>query len=152
MQQMGQLISDLVILFVLIILLVWKKYHFKIMWKNEIKSIKKEFISMLYAALVAIILIIIIENCGWFAGIYIGLPLSVVIMSWIRRDDEMIQKFCVLLKGIYYIAVALYSIVQYYSKSEKLAEVAVGFTIALAIFESTAALHDWILKIKSKEK
>lgn len=71
-------------------------------------------------------------------------------MYLLRKKEEAIQGFCLLLKGGYYLILSVYSTIQYYSKSEKLVELAVGFTISLAIFESATALSDGIIKIKTK--
>lgn len=46
---------------------------------------------------------------------------------------------------------AIYSIYQYYSKSENLSELAIGFTIALAIFESIISIRDGVITMIKTE-
>lgn len=140
--------QEIIIIITLLIYYGWKKYHIKSLLGHYETSTKKEIISMIYAAVVDVVLIIIVEKWGWFSGIYIGIPVSVVVMYLLRKRDEAIEAFYLILKGIYYLILFIYSIIQYYSKSEKLAELAIGFTISLAIFESATALSDGIEKIK----
>lgn len=147
---MEELYIQVVIVIGLTIYLVWKIYHLKYLTDNKKISLKREYVATIYAALVIIILIVIIKFLGGFAGIYIVIPLSVVGMYLLRKNEGTIQGFCLCLKGIYYLILSIYSIVQYYSKSEKLAELAIGFTISLAIFESVTALSDGIEKIENK--
>ena len=149
---MKNVYKEIVIIFTLLIYYGWKKYHTKYLLKHQAVSVKAEIISMIYAAVTVIVLIGVIEKCGWFSGIYIAIPISVVGMYLLRKKDEVIQTFCLVLKGIYYLVLSVYSIIQYYSKSEKLAELAIGFTISLAIFESTTALSDGLEKMNEVRK
>lgn len=148
--KMKEIYKEVVVIAALLICLAWKKYHVKYLRENETVSVKREYVAMVYAAVIIIVVIGIIKLLGWFAGIYIAIPLSVAVMYLLRKKEEAIQGFCLLLKGGYYLILSVYSTIQYYSKSEKLAELAVGFTISLAIFESATALSDGIIKIKTK--
>ena len=124
--KMKEIYKEVVVIAALLICLAWKKYHVKYLRENETVSVKREYVAMVYAAVIIIVVIGIIKLLGWFAGIYIAIPLSVAVMYLLRKKEEAIQGFCLLLKGGYYLILSVYSTIQYYSKSEKLAELAVS--------------------------
>ena len=144
--------QEIIIVITILIYCRWKKYHTKYLAKHSDVSIKTEIISMIYAAVTAIMLIFVIVKWGWFSGIYIALPIAVVGMYLLRKKDVTIEAFYLILKGVYYLTLFIYSIIQYYSESDKLAESAIGFTISLAIFESATALSDGVNKINEEKK
>lgn len=133
----------------LVLYYLWKRYHTKYMQKKENCNPFLELASMAYAAMAIFMLCVSIKIWGNFTTIYIVVPISVGLLYIFRQYDEKYFGFYCILKGIYYFVMAIYSIWKYYSKSENLPELAIGFTIALAIFESIIAIRDGLDKIKT---
>ena len=50
-----------------------------------------------------------------------------------------------LIKGFYYLGLSIISLIQFLCESQNVAELALGFTLALAIFESIAAICEGIM-------
>ena len=135
---------------VCVIYLIWEKYHIWYVENNKYIDPMKEWFDMLFAAVAVVILVAGIELWGWFAEIYIAIPIIISMLYLLRRKDESFWGFYIILKGTYYFILAVYSVIQYYAKSLNLDELAIGFTISLSIFESITAFSDGYQKIKQK--
>lgn len=154
MNENNSIIQAIITLVILILYIFWKKYHSKEIRKGiKMNSIKifSELWHALYAAGACIILLILLKALGEFAVVYIALPICVGLLYIFRSYDEKYFGFYCLLKGIYYLLLAIYSIWQYYSNSQTLVVLSIGFTISLAIFESIVALRDGIIKMRAKK-
>lgn len=142
------MMESIIIVFCLLLYLAWKKYHTKDMIEeirnNDIGKNGSNIGPAIYAAIAIVVLIGGIEIWGSFAEIYIAIPIAISGLYILRYRDRVILNCYMLLKGIYYLCSAIYSIWQYYSESSKLSELAIGFTIALAIFECVIALKEAI--------
>ena len=57
-----------------------------------------------------------------------------------------------IIKGVYYIGLASISMIQFAFDMENIGESAIGFTMALAIFESISEIDDGIKKMLMKNK
>ena len=145
------LFKEIIILVVCIIYLLWKKYHIWYVENNKYIDPMKEWFNMLFASVAVVILVAGIELWGWFAEIYIAIPIIISMLYLLRRKDESFWGFYIILKGTYYFILAIYSAIQYYTKSANLAESAIGFTISLSIFESITAFSDGYQKIRQKK-
>lgn len=53
-----------------------------------------------------------------------------------------------LVKGFYYLGLSIISLIQFLCENQNVAELALGFTLALAIFESIAAISEGIMKLQ----
>lgn len=145
----NEMIRKIIMIVCLLLYYLWKRYHYKYIKQHQKYNLFLEWASMAYIAITGIVVCIVIEVLGNFPTIYIVLPICVGLLYLLRQYDESYIGFYYLLKGIYYFLLAIYSIWQYYSQTENLTELAIGFTIALAIFESITAIWDGIIKIKT---
>ena len=105
---------------------------------------------MAFAAIFIIIVYVGIELGEVFATVFIIFPIGISVFSLLRQKDSKFGGFCCLLKGIYYAILAVYSIWQYYNNNTSLIQLAIGFTIALAIFESVVAIQNGIISMRKK--
>lgn len=87
----------------------------------------------------------IIDN---FIVFYIFTPLLVVTNILFFRQSHTIGAMMTLVKGGYYIGLAFVSGIQYVSGSPDIAELALGFTLALSIFEGIPNLLDGYIKLE----
>lgn len=148
--------KEIIELFCLLGYLAWKKHHLKTM-VDEIRNntngkIGNDISSAIYAAGIIIVVIGGLDYWGVFAQIYIAIPLAISGLYILRYRDKKIINAYLCLKGLYYLSLAIYSIWQYYSESQRLSELAIGFTIALAIFESVTALRESVGSLIKKDK
>lgn len=143
---MDKIVEGIIVLVVLIGYLSWKHYHIKKLNENT-KDIRRETLSALYVAIAVIILVGGIKVWGIFIEMYIAIPIAIALLYLLRQKDNGILGVYFVLKGLYYAGLAIYSICQYFINYEKIEVLALGFTLALAIFESFTALIDGIEKM-----
>ncbi len=152
---MDELVRKIIIFVVLIGYLLWKRYHVKKLKKNVI-DIKKEIISALYVGVAVIVLVGGINIWGVFVEVYIAIPIAIALLYLLKYKENGILGTYLILKGLYYAGLAIHSTFQYFMKYEKIEVLALGFTLALAIFESFTALIDGSEKLffinKEKKK
>lgn len=146
---MEELIKDVIIIVLLIFYWLWKRYHFNFLQKTNYKetNITFEVLSIFYVAISIIVLVSGVKFWGVFIEIYIAIPIVIALLYVLRHKEEKIEGFYLILKGIYYAGLAIYSTYQYLIKTMELEELALGFALALAIYESIAALIGGIEKI-----
>ena len=144
MQNSDLIIGCIVSLLVLLMYLVFKKYRYKVMMKELKKNTTGKsgngIAISVYAGLAVIVLVGGMNCWNSFLEVYIAIPIAISGLYILCYRDKNIVNFYFFLKGLYYLSLAIYSIWQYYSESQRLSELAIGFTIALAIFESVTAL------------
>ena len=86
-----------------------------------------------------------------FIAFYGLLPL-VISLNLIFFNTEYMRGTMMIIKGVYYIGLASISMIQFAFDMENIGESAIGFTMALAIFESISAIDDGIKKMLMKNK
>lgn len=99
-----------------------------------------------------IVFALVLGKLSVFIGFYIFVP-TLIGLHIIFYNDEYIKGLMTMIKGLYYIGVIIVSIIQVFFVAEKISELAIGFTLSLAIFESLTALSEGYKNVcKSKRK
>lgn len=99
-----------------------------------------------------IVFALALQKLSVFIGFYIFVP-TLIGLHIIFYNDEYIKGLMTMIKGLYYIGVIIVSIIQVFFVAEKISELAIGFTVSLAIFESLTALSEGYKNVcKSKRK
>ncbi|WP_448861293.1 hypothetical protein [Clostridium sp.] len=91
---------------------------------------------------------IFVNKIDIFVAFYVMTPLLIA-LNLIFFQSEKMNGILTFLKGGYYLGVIAVSAIQFFLKSDGMAETAIGLTMALAIFESVSAISDGYKKIKS---
>jgi len=114
---------------------------------NTFKLLTRLMLTWLIKGLCLLMLFGIIKNkIDIFIVFYVMMPSWIALNLLLFRSQWMSGLFIVL-KGVYYLGVIVVSAIQFFLKSDSMTETAIGFTMALAIFESVTALSDGIEKM-----
>ena len=76
-----------------------------------------------------------------FIALYILTPLFIA-LHMIFFNTDYLKGVMTFTKGIYYVGLTIISVIQVFFTTVNVAELALGFTLSLAIFESVSALYD----------
>lgn len=76
-----------------------------------------------------------------FIALYILTPLFIA-LHMILFNTDYLKGVMTFTKGIYYVGLTIISVIQVFFTTVNVAELALGFTLSLAIFESVSALYD----------
>lgn len=150
------IVKSLFTFLVAVLCLILSKYRFK---ENKKYAIKYEdntallvlrlILTYLLKAISLVMLIGMITNkLDIFIAFYVFTPMLISLQLVFFYTDD--SKFIfILMKGFYYLGLGSVSLIQFLRKSPDVAELALGFTLALAIFESVAALSEGFMKLRS---
>lgn len=89
---------------------------------------------------------IITNKVDIFVAFYIFVPVLIA-LNLIFFNSEWMNGIMTFIKGIYYVGLIIISIIQFLLKNEDVGELALGFTIALAIFDCVNALSEGYSKM-----
>lgn len=98
---------------------------------------------------IIIIFLILTQKINYFIAFYILTPILIAVNIVFFKNKELIMGGMTLIKGIYYIGVIIISLIQYLCESSYATELALGFTLSLAIFESITAISNGYSKLES---
>ena len=76
-----------------------------------------------------------------FIALYILTPLFIA-LHMIFFNTDYLKGVMTFTKGIYYVGLTIISVIQVFFTTVNVAELALGFTLSLAIFESVSSLYD----------
>lgn len=93
---------------------------------------------------------IIIKELSIFLALYILIPLLIA-LHMIFFNSDYLKGVMTFTKGIYYVGLTIISIIQVFLTTANVAELALGFTLSLAIFESVTALDDGYKNMKKSK-
>lgn len=96
---------------------------------------------------IAMMIAIIIKALSVFIAFYILTPLLIA-FHIVFFNSDYLKGIMTFTKGIYYVGLTIISIIQVLSTTTNVSELALGFTLSLAIFESTMALDDGYKNMK----
>lgn len=114
---------------------------------NTILLLWRLILTWMLKGLSFVILIGIIANgLDSFVVFYILTPILIA-LNLVFFHSDWIKGIFIFIKGLYYLGLAIISVVQYLLENQDVAELALGFTLALAIFESVTALSEGYSKI-----
>lgn len=82
-----------------------------------------------------------------FIIFYIFTPLLIIMNVIFFGESHSIKAIMTLTKGGYYIGLAIVSGIQFVIGNPDIAELALGFTVALSIFEGIPSLHDGYIQL-----
>lgn len=83
-----------------------------------------------------------------FVGIYILFPILIALHIIIFKYSDRIKGFMTFIKGVYYCGLILMAMLHYWYNSESTEILILGFTLAIAVFESITAIFDGCEKMK----
>lgn len=83
-----------------------------------------------------------------FSTVYILFPALIALHIIIYRHCDGLKGFMTFIKGIYYWGLAIMTILQYWHGSNNAEILILGFTLAIAVFESITAISDGCEKMK----
>ena len=89
---------------------------------------------------------IIIKVLSIFLALYILIALHMIFFN-----SDYLKGVMTFTKGIYYVGLTIISIIQVFFTTANVAELALGFTLSLAIFESITALDDGYKNMKKSK-
>ena len=84
-----------------------------------------------------------------FIAFYVFTPMLICLQLIFFYTNDTKAMFT-LVKGFYYLGLSIISLIQFLCENQNVAELALGFTLALAIFESIAAISEGIMKLQKK--
>lgn len=90
---------------------------------------------------IAMLICITTKVLSIFIALYILTPLFIA-LHMILFNTYYLKGVMTFTKGIYYAGITIISIIQVFFTTTNVAELALGFTLSLAIFESISALYD----------
>lgn len=124
-----------------------KKYAVK--YENNTKMLIFRLIitEMFKWGSIAMLIGIIIKALSVFLTLYIFIPLLIA-LHIIFFNSNYLKGVMTFTKGIYYVGLTIISIIQIFLTTANVAELALGFTLSLAIFESVTALDDGYKNMK----
>ena len=93
---------------------------------------------------------IIIKELSIFLALYILIPLLIA-LHMIFFNSDYLKGVMTFTKGIYYVGLTIISIIQVFFTTANVAELALGFTLSVAIFESITALDDGYKNMKKSK-
>ena len=96
---------------------------------------------------IAMLIGIIINALSVFLTLYIFIPLLIA-LHMIFFNSDYLKGVMTFTKGIYYVGLTIISIIQVFLTTAYVVEIALGFTLSLAIFESITALYDGYKNMK----
>lgn len=91
---------------------------------------------------------VIINRLDVFIAFYILTP-TLIALNLIFFNTDWMKGVLTFVKGFYYLGLTVISLIQFLLKNQDVAELALGFTLSLAIFESITALSEGYSKICS---
>lgn len=100
---------------------------------------------------IAMLIGIITKILSVFIAIYILIPLLIA-LHMIFFNTDYLKGVMTFTKGIYYIGLTIISVIQVFFTTVNVVELALGFTISLAIFDSVAALYDGYKNVQNSKK
>lgn len=100
---------------------------------------------------IALVWLMSCNKVDGFIAFYVFTPIFIISNSIFFRNIDYMMGIITFIKGFYYLGLTIISIVQFLLKIQDTAEIALGFTLALAIFEGATALTDGYFKIKKYE-
>lgn len=144
-------------LLIAILCLIFSKSRFK---ENKRYAVKYEnssillILRLILTYLLKIISIIILigictNKLDVFIAFYVFTPMLICLQLIFFYTNDTKAMFT-LVKGFYYLGLSIISLIQFLCENQNVAELALGFTLALAIFESIAAISEGIMKLQKK--
>lgn len=91
---------------------------------------------------------IITNRLDIFIAFYVLTP-TLIALNLMFFNTDWMKGVLTFIKGFYYLGLTVISLVQFLLRNQNVAELALGFTLALAIFESITALSEGYLKMCS---
>ena len=120
-----------------------KKYE-----KNYFMLCARLVITTVLKVMSVILLICILTDLiDTFIIFYIFTPLLIIMNVIFFGESHTINAIMTLTKGGYYIGLAIVSGVQFVIGNPNIAELALGFTLALSIFEGIPSLYDGYIQL-----
>ena len=118
-----------------------KKYASK--YENNTKMLVFRLIvtEILKWGSIAMLICIMAKILSVFIALYILIPLFIA-LHMILFNTDYLKGIMTFTKGIYYVGLTIISVIQIFFTTANVAELALGFTLSLAIFESVSALSD----------
>ena len=101
---------------------------------------------------VVIILGMMMKFLDPFIAFYILTPVLIALNLILFDSTDWMWGFMTFVKGCYYFGLIIISTVQFFLGSEKVAVLALGFTLSLAIFEGITALSDGYSKMQEAKR
>lgn len=90
---------------------------------------------------IAMLICVVTKVLSVFIALYILTPLFIA-LHMIFFNTDYLKGVMTFTKGIYYVGLTIISVIQVFFATVNVAELALGFTLSLAIFESVSALYD----------
>lgn len=90
---------------------------------------------------IAMLIGIITKILSVFIALYILIPLLIA-LHMIFFNTDYLKGVMTFTKGIYYVGLTIISVIQVFFTTANVAELALGFTVSLAIFDSVTSLYD----------
>ena len=90
---------------------------------------------------IAMLICVVTKVLSVFIALYILTPLFIA-LHMIFFNTDYLKGVMTFTKGIYYVGLTIISVIQVFFTTVNVAELALGFTLSLAIFESVSALYD----------
>lgn len=106
---------------------------------------------LLKLASALMVIAILTDKLDIFIAFYILTPLLIAV-NYICFNTDRMKGILTIIKGFYYIGLSVISIIQLTMSNQDVAELAIGFTLSLAIFESIIALSEGYIKINDSKK
>jgi hypothetical protein len=91
---------------------------------------------------------VITNRLDIFIAFYILTP-TLIALNLMFFNTDWMKGVLTFTKGVYYLGLTVILLLQFLLKNQDVAELALGFTLALAIFESITALSEGYLKMYS---
>ncbi len=144
-------------LLIAILCLIFSKSRFKenkryaVKYENSIISLILRLILTYLLKIISIIILIGIctNKLDVFIAFYVFTPMLICLQLIFFYTNDTKAMFT-LVKGFYYLGLSIISLIQFLCENQNVAELALGFTLALAIFESIAAISEGIMKLQKK--
>lgn len=118
-----------------------KRYASKYENNKEMLIFRLKVTVVLKWGSIAMLICLITEVLSVFIALYILTPLFIA-LNKILFNTDYLKGVMTFTKGIYYVGLTIISVIQVFFTTVNVAELALGFTLSLAIFESVSALYD----------
>lgn len=120
---------------------------------NSKQLVARLILTKLLQCISIVILIGIITNSfDAFIAFYILIPIMIALNLIFFRNTDWMMGAMTFIKGFYYLGLTIISMVQFLLKIQDVSELALGFTLSLAIFEGITALSDGYLKMQRSKR
>lgn len=129
-----------------------KKYTDKYEGNTQLLLFRLILTRLLKGLSIIMLVGIITKKLDVFLAFYIIAP-AILALNFIFFNTGRMKGIMTFIKGFYYLGLTVISMIQFCLKNQEVSELALGFTLSLAIFESIIALFEGYLQIhEAKEE